>query len=177
MQINYEEIRNDSKKITDSMMSSKQCVPSFFEPMRYVKYHILTYLIFALLSFFFPDASGDIMIGIAILGFGLLHWFFIFCFISGYVGLFAMVSSSDVKELKLSRIISKKVKSYGIAWLMIITLLGLVSVTTELNIGALVFGNFLFSIFGFFIFNLDISRYQVAGLFGALSAAKDKMNQ
>lgn len=177
MKISYEEIRSDSKKITDSMLSSKQYVPSFFEPMKCVKYHMLTYLLFSLLSFFLPDMNGDILIGLVILGFGLLNWFFIFCFISGYAGLFAMISFPDVKELKLSRIFSKKVKAYGISWLLIIILLGLVSVTTEMSIGALVFGNFLFSIFGFFVFNLDVSRYQLAGLFGALSAAKNNLNQ
>lgn len=175
MKISYEEIRSDSEKITDSMLSSKQYVPSFFEPVKCVKYHMLTYLVFALLSFFLPDTKGDILIGLVILGFGMLHWFFIFCFISGYVGLFTMISSPEVKELKLTRIISKKVKTYGISWLVIIVMLGLVSVTTELNIGALVFGNFLLSIFGFFVFNLDISRYQISALIGAASAVRDNI--
>jgi len=101
-----------------------------------------------------------------------MNWLFIFAFASGYVNLFNMISLPEVRDLTLTKVLSSKLKAYGFAWLLAIVALGLVSITTEVNIGALVFGNFAISLLGLFILTIDLSRFQLSGLIGAASAVK-----
>lgn len=177
MNISYDEIIADSRVLVEAAMSSNRDVPSFFSPLKYLKYHFALYILFAALSFFLPDLSGDYLIGLGALVFGLLNWLFIFGFTSGYVSLFDMVSNPVVKELKLTKIISFKLKAYGVAWLTLLVALGLASITTELNIGALVFGNFIITIIGLFILSIDLSRFQLSGLMGVVSAMKSNFDK
>ena len=172
MNISHDEIKADSKVLAEAAMSSSSTVPSFFLPLSYLKYHFAVYIVFAALSFFLPDMSGDSLIGLGVLGFGLLNWLFIFGLASGYVSLFAMVSNPDVKGLKLTKVISSKLKAYGIVWFCLLVVLGLASINTGLSIAVLVFGNFILTIFGLFILNIDLSRFQLSGLIGAASAIK-----
>jgi len=174
MNISYDEVKVDSEKLIDAALSSTNTIPSFFAPLGYLKYHLLAYVAFSALALYIPDVGGDVMMVLGVLIFGFLNWLFIFGFASGYVTLFAMVSNPAVRGLKLTKIISAKLKVYGIAWLALIFILGLVSIVSDINIGALVFGNFVFSILGFFILNIDLSRYQLSALMGAVSAIKDK---
>lgn len=176
MNISYEEIESDSKKIAEAAMSSKRVVPSFFYPLKCLRYHFAIYLIFAALSFFFPDMSGDYLIGLGVLAFGLFNWLFIFAFASGYVNLFNMASNPEVKELALTKILTSKLKVYGLVWFGLIVVLGLISITTEINIGALVFGNFAISLLVLFILTIDLSRFQLSGLLGTASAVKSHLD-
>lgn len=175
MNITYDEIKADSKVLAEAAMNSNRIVPSFFSPLKYLKYHFAIYILFAALTFFIPDMSGDYLIGLGALMFGLLNWLFIFGFASGYVSLFAMISTPGAKGLKLIKIISFKLKAYGLAWLALLVTLGVVSITTGLSIGALVFGNFIFTLLGFFILSIDLSRFQLSGLIGLVSAAKNHL--
>lgn len=175
MNISYDEIKSDSQTLAEAALSSKRMVPSFFEPLKHLKYHFLTYLFFAVLSFFLPDMSGDYLIGLGVLGFGLMNWLFIFAFTSGYVNLFNMISIPEVRDLTLTKVLSSKLKAYGFVWFLAIVALGLGSVTTEINIGALVFGNFALSLLGLFILTIDLSRFQLSGLIGAASAIKGQL--
>lgn len=175
MNISYNEIKADSKVLAEVAINSSRMVPSFFSPFKYLKYHFATYILFAVLTFFIPDMSGDYLIGLGVLAFGLLNWLFIFGFASGYVSLFAMISTPEAKDLKLTKIISFKLKVYGLAWLALLVTLGIVSLTTGLSIGALVFGNFIFTLLGLFILSIDLSRFQLSGLIGLVSAAKSHL--
>ena len=175
MNISYDEIKSDSQKMTEAALSSKRMVPSFFEPLKYLKYHFFTYLFFAALSFFLPDMSGDYLIGLGVLGFGLMNWLFIFAFASGYVNLFNMVSIPEVKDLTLTKVLHSKLKAYGVTWFLVIVALGVISITTEINIGALVFGNFALSLLGLFVLTIDLSRFQLSGLIGAASSIKNHL--
>lgn len=157
-------------------MSSKRIAPSFFNPLKCLRYHLTVYLIFAVLSFFFPDMGGEVLIGVGVLFFGVVNWIFIFAFTSGYVNLYSMVNIPEVKELTLTKILSSKLKAYGLVWFGFIVILGVVSITTNINIGALVFGNFAFSLLGLFILTIDLSRFQLSGLFGAVSAIKSHLD-
>jgi hypothetical protein len=173
MKITYDEIKKDSQVIALAIGSSSKEVPSFFSPIKRVKFHLVLYLFFAILSYFFSPASEDKLVWFGILCFGVLNWIFIIGFIFGYDYLFGMINLKEVRELKLVKVFKGKVNAYGLAWFFIIGLLGVISLSTELSIGALVIGNFLVTIFGLFIFNIDASRYQLAGLMGATSAIKE----
>ncbi len=87
-----------------------------------------------------------------------------------------MLDNDMLSRFELSRVISKKVKVYGVIWFFIILVFGIVGLISEWSLIPLVFGNFITTLIALFIFNMDISRYQIAGLFGAVSAAKEKLS-
>lgn len=177
MNISYEELVSDSKKIAESMLSSKEMVPSLFNVLGVLKVQFLIYVVFVVASFLFLGTNGriDIWLGVAV--FGILHWLFLLVYASGYVSLFSMLNQDVVKDLMLVRLISGKIKFYGGAWTVCVFILGLISVFTELNVAAIVFGNFIVSILGLIIFNIDVSRFQIPSLVGALAAAKDSLSK
>ncbi|WP_350262714.1 hypothetical protein AAF463_23815 (plasmid) [Pantoea sp. BJ2] len=172
MKITYDEIKRDSEVIAVEISSTNREIPSFFSPIKRIKYHLILYSFFSFLSYFLSPASEDKLVWFGILVFGALNWFFLMGFIFGYDYLFSMISSQKIKNLKLVKIFKRKLISYGIAWFLAIGVLGVISLSSELSIGALVIGNFLITIFGLFIFNIDASRYQLAGLLGTASAIK-----
>ncbi|MEA5105705.1 hypothetical protein [Pantoea sp. S18] len=176
MNISYDEIKSDSKVMAEAILSSKKIVPSFFYPLKCLRYHLSVYLIFAVLSFFLPDMNGDILIGLGVLAFGLLNWVFIFAFSSGYVNLFSMINTPEVRGLKLTKVLVSKLKTYSLVWLVLMVVLGMVTITTEINIGALVFGNFVLTLVGLFILTIDLSRFQLSGLLGTASAVKNHLS-
>lgn len=175
MRITYDEIKRDSQVIAAEVGSSSKEIPSFFSPLKRIKFQLALYFVFSLLSYFFSPASEDKLVWFGVFGFGVLNWMFLTGFIFGYDYLFSMISSQKIRDLKLVKIIKRKVNAYGLVWLGAIGGLGLISLFTELSIGGLVIGNFLVTIFGLFIFNIDISRYQLAGLLGVSEAVKKKL--
>ena len=86
-----------------------------------------------------------------------------------------MIDDQSVSELKIVKIIKNKIKNYGIFWSVCIVLLGVVGAMTEFNIALLVVGNFIGSLFLIFTFNVDVSRYQLSALIGAVSAVRDNI--
>ena len=88
-----------------------------------------------------------------------------------------MIDEKKVDSLKIVKIMKGKVKHYGLAWAVLIILLGVGSAITELNVALLVVGNFVGSILLMFVFNMDISRYQVSAIVGAISAVKDNIKR
>ncbi|UIL55057.1 hypothetical protein LZU96_23125 (plasmid) [Pantoea agglomerans] len=179
MKITYDEISSESKLIVNAMSSSQKVVPSAFHPLKRVLGHFLLYMFFCLISYIsfalkYDDSKGEWFL---FFGFGFLNWLFIFAFFYGYEVLFSMIDEKKVDSLKIVKIMKGKVKHYGLAWAVLIILLGVGSAITELNVALLVVGNFVGSILLMFVFNMDISRYQVSAIVGAISAVKDNIKR
>ncbi|MCW1877166.1 hypothetical protein OMR58_22215 [Erwinia sp. INIA-01] len=177
MNITYSEVKSDSAKIVESILSSDREIPSLKRIVGVLKYHIALYVFFATLSFFLPKVDKGSGVFFLVAAFGVMHWFLLVSLMSSYATLFFMVRDTKVKELKLMVLVRSKIKSYSMVWAFGIVLLGLISISTELNIGALVFGNLIISVLGLIIFNLDMSRFQISSLLGAISAAKDSFSK
>lgn len=175
MRLTYDQIRKDSEIIALEFGAAKSEIPSFFSPLKRVRVILVFYFICSVLTYFFLPQGSDKLAWFGMFTFGVINWLFILGFVFGYDYLFSMVSNQKTQELKLVRVIRKKLHCYGLVWLGLLTILAGVSVFSELNVAALVIGNFLITLFGLFIFNVDISRYQVAGLIGASSAIKQSL--
>ncbi|OON34707.1 hypothetical protein BTJ39_23365 [Izhakiella australiensis] len=171
----YEQIEKDSKAIASLMSESKREVPSFFSMFGKVKIHFIAYCTFALLSYFSLPTQDGFLLWLFFLFFGLFHWLVIFAFVASYAGIFAMLDKDILNRFELSRVIGKKVKVYGMVWFFLILVSGVVSLVSEWSLIPLVIGNFITTLIALFVFNVDISRYQIAGFFGAVAAAKEKM--
>lgn len=177
MNISYEEVTSDSRRITEAMLSSKKMIPPFFKVFGFLRYQVLIYIAFAVASFLSLGPDDRIEIWLSVIVFGLLHWFFLFIYLSSYMIFLSVIEGGNLKDLKLVRIISVKIKVYGCVWAAAIFVLGVVSVSTELNVAAIVIGNFILSIFGLMVFNFDVSRFQIPSLVGALAAAKENLSK
>lgn len=177
MNISYDEVASDSKKLAEAMLSSREFVPTLFNGLNSFRIQISIYIAFVVASFFFLEKGARIDIWFGVVAFGLMHWVFLLTYASGYLNLYSMINKKVVEDLKLVRVLTGKFKVYGWVWSISIFLLGVVSLSTELNVAAIVFGNFIVSILGTIIFNLDMSRFQIPSLLGAISAAKDSLSK
>lgn len=88
-----------------------------------------------------------------------------------------MLPKDAAKRYEIVRIYTRKVKCYYMAWIATITLAGLVSIFSILNIIALAGISLLSTVFIALAFNFDVSRFQLAGLFGVISAAKENLKR
>jgi len=104
----------------------------------------------------------------------MFHWFVILSLTSSYTNLFNMIEVEKLKSLELAKVISGKVKAYGVIWFAAIVVFGLSGVLTEWSILPLVMGNFIATFLLFIVFNMDISRYQVSTIIGAVKAIRNK---
>ncbi len=175
--ITYEQVEKDSKAIASLMSESKREIPSFFSTFGRVKLHFIAYCTFSALSYFSLPTQDGFLLWLFFVFFGLFHWLVIFAFVSSYAGIFSMLDENMLSRFELSRVIGKKVKAYGVVWFFIIFVLGVVSMISEWSVIPLVIGNFITTLIALFVFNMDVSRYQISGIFGAVSAAKEKFSQ
>lgn len=177
MRITYDEIKRDSERIALEVGSSEKEVPSFFFPIKRIGLLLIVYFLFAGISYFLMPKGSDKLAWFGVLAFGVFNWVFIAAFIFGYEFIFNIVNTPEVNELKLVRVLKRKVRAYGMVWLIVLVLLGLTSLVTDMNLGALVIGNFIFSLLGLLIFNVDISRYQISGALGVISALNQSLKK
>ena len=177
MRMTYDEIKSDSEVISLQFGLSKNEVPSLFSPIKKLGFHLVVYFIFSGVSYFLMPEGSDKLSWFGALAFGVVNWIFIVVFVSGYDFIFSIVSTPQINELKLVKMLKRKVRTYGIVWLVLLILLGAISLTTEINLGALVIGNFIISLLGLLVFNVDISRYQISGFLGAASALNQTMKK
>ncbi|QGY32524.1 hypothetical protein [Pantoea cypripedii] len=177
MAMTYDQIEKESKEIITLLSNSNKEVPSFFSFFEKIKYHFSIYVIFLVATYFSYPKAGFSPIWLVIVFFGLFHWFVLCCFVFSWSNIFAMADPALMQKFCLSRLIARKLRAYGIAWLIFLVVAGVASVLTVLNIFILVAGNFIFTFFMFFTFNLDISRYQLAGVLGAIEALREKFDE
>lgn len=170
----YAQIESDSKEIISSIGSTEREAPSFFGMFSKVKYHFLTYCILGAMSYFSLPEPKSIGLWLFFVVFGLFHWLVIFSLTASYANLFNMIKAERLRSLELTKVISRKVRAYGIVWFAAITTCGLVGVFTEWSVLPLVIGNFIATFLIFIVFNMDISRYQMAAIIGAVKALRYK---
>ena len=170
----YTQIEKDSKEIIDSIGSSDREVPSFFGMFSKVKYHFIAYCVLGVLSYFSLPQPKNVGLWLFFVAFGIFHWLVIFSFTASYASLFNMIRSDKLKSLELTKLISGKVRAYGVVWFVALVTCGLAGVLTEWSILPLVIGNFVATFLIFIVFNMDISRYQVSSIIGAVKAVRNK---
>lgn len=170
----YAQIERDSKEIINSMNSAEREVPSFFGMFGKVKYHFFAYCLLGGLSYFSLPQPKNVGLWLFFVAFGLFHWLVIFSFTASYASLFNMVRTEKLKNLELAKVITRKIKAYGTVWFILLVSCGLLGVVTEWSILPLVIGNLVTTFLIFIIFNMDISRYQIPAIVGAVKSLKIK---
>lgn len=172
MKVTYDLIEKETRQITDEFLNSKQEIPSPLDALKFIKYHIAAYFFFVFVSFFTWSEEG-VAIWFGILVFGVFNWFFHISSAMSVQSIFSRISSESFGKYIILKLLKKKILFYSIVWMVFIVLAGIISVLSQYNIAALVVGNFVFTIFLAIIFNVDVSRYQISTLWGALKAAKE----
>jgi len=170
----YTQIEKDAQEIIGAIGTTEREVPSFFGMFSKVKYHLFAYCAFSALSFFTLPQPKNVSLWLFFVAFGMFHWFVILSLTSSYTNLFNMIEVEKLKSLELAKVISGKVKAYGVIWFAAIVVFGLSGVLTEWSILPLVMGNFIATFLLFIVFNMDISRYQVSTIIGAVKAIRNK---
>ena len=170
----YAQIERDAKEIINNIGTTEREVPSFFGMFSKIKYHLFVYCAFGALSFFTLPQPKSIGLWLFFVAFGMFHWLVILSLTSSYVNLFNIIGEEKLKSLELARVISGKVRAYGVVWFAAIVVFGLSSVLTEWSILPLVMGNFIVTLLLFIVFNMDVSRYQISTIIGAVKAVRSK---
>lgn len=170
----YAQIEKDSREIIESIGSADIEIPSFFGVFSKVKYHFFAYVVLGALSYFSLPQPKNIGLWLFFVGFGVFHWLVIFSFTASYASLIKMIGTDKLKSLDLTKVISGKVRAYGLVWFVALVTCGLAGVLTEWSILPLVIGNFFATFLIFVVFNMDISRYQVSSIIGAVKAVRKK---
>ncbi|MBS0883444.1 hypothetical protein JK231_22905 [Pantoea sp. JGM49] len=173
MKVRYDEIQQEFKEISLMMVNSKEEIPSLLLGGKFIFIPALIYFIFFLICPFFGWFDNNLWQGAGI--FSLAFWFFISVFLYSYSMIFSMLPKHAFKKFIILGILTKKVRVYYFLWIASIIVAGLLSIFTVYNILILSIATLISTVVLGLIFNLDISRYQIAGLFGAISAAKEKV--
>ncbi len=173
MKVRYDQIQKEVKEISLMMVNSREEVPTLFSGVRYVLIPAIIYFTFFLICPFFGWFDKNLWQGAGL--FSLAFWFFISVFLYSYSMLFAMLPRHAFKKFIILDILSKKVRLYYFIWVVSILISGLLSIFTVYNILILSMVTLVSTVVLGLFFNLDVSRYQIAGLFGAISAAKEKI--
>lgn len=175
MNITYDQIRLEVKGISEELAHSRLVVPSIFQSIKAGLLPAVIYFFFYVACMFTDVYIKTVWQGVGVIS--IFFWIFIALFISGYSQIFSMLPKDAAKRYEIVRIYTKKAKCYYVVWVATITLAGLVSVFSILNIIALAGVSLLSTIFIVLAFNFDISRFQLAGLFGVISAAKENLKR
>jgi len=157
-------------------LNSKQEIPSPLAAVKFIKYHLAAYFFFVVITFF-TWKEDDIAIWFGIVAFGVFNWFFHISSAISVQSILSRISDESFEKYTILKLLKKKVVFYGSIWMVFIVMAGIFSIFSELNIAVLVGGNFIFTIFMAIIFNMDIGRYQISGLWGSLKAAKANFSQ
>lgn len=175
MTITYEKIKSEVKAISEEMVDSRNEVPSIFST---VKYGLIPAVIY--FAFYFACPLTDVFIKNiwVFLGFlSFFFWLFISIFISGYSQIFSLLPKNAQKRFEIVKICRKKMKVYYAIWLASIALAGTLALVTIWNVIALAVITVISTVLIALAFNFDISRYQIASLFGVVSAIKEKASE
>lgn len=175
MSITYDQVKLEVKGISEELAASSSVVPGAFQSIKAGLYPAMIYFCFYIACMFTDVYIKTVWQGIGVIS--IFFWMFITFFISGYGQIFSMLPKDAEKRYEIVRIYTKKVRIYYLVWLTTIVLAGLISVFSILNIIALAGISLLSTVFIALAFNFDISRFQLAGLFGVVSAAKGNLKR
>lgn len=171
MAITYEKIKSEVKAISEEMINSKSEIPSLFST---VKYGVIPAGLY--FSFYFMCPLTDVFIKNIWMFLGFLSfffWVFISIFISGYSQFFSLLPDDAEERFEIVKIFQRKMKVYYTAWLASIALAGFLALITIWNVIALAVVTVLSTVLIALAFNFDISRYQLASLFGVVDSLKE----
>lgn len=175
MSITYDQIKLEVKGISEELATSNLVVPGVFQNIKAGLFPAIIYFCFYIACMFTDVYIKTVWQGVGVIS--IFFWMFITLYISGYGQLFSMLPKDAEERYEIVRIYTKKVKVYYLVWVVAIVLAGLISVFSILNIIALAGISLLSTVFIALAFNFDISRFQLAGLFGVVSAAKDNLKR
>lgn len=170
MQITYNQIQSEIKQIAELVARSDQPVPGVFGIIKKPLLPAAIYFAFYFLMPFFDVFDFNLWAATGFMSF--FFWMFISIFIYGYGAIYSMLPPGAEDEYLILRIIKRKVRRYYLIWIGAIVFAGVVSIVSFLNIITLAGISLLSSIFIGIALNVDISRYQMSALFGAVEAAK-----
>lgn len=173
MNMRYDQIQSEVKEISLLMADSKEGIPGFLSVVKPLIVPPVIYFFFYFLCPFFDVFVTNIWQAAGV--FSLAFWFFVSFFIYGYILLFSMLPKGTVEKYQILKVLYGKLKVYYGLWILSIVVAGLMSIFTIFNIISLSLISLLSTIVLGLAFNVDISRYQISGLFGAVAAAKEKL--
>ncbi|EIV7913033.1 hypothetical protein INH22_24330 [Klebsiella pneumoniae] len=93
--------------------------------------------------------------------------------LSPYANFFYMLSMREVEKLELIKVLRQKIKIYFIVLSVFWILASIPLVILGGGVIVIPIMVMVTFILGMFVFSLDISRYQLSGVFGALKGVKD----
>ncbi|MBZ6396884.1 MULTISPECIES: hypothetical protein [Pantoea] len=172
MTITYEKIKSEVRIISEEMVNSSNKVPSIFSTVKYGLLPAGVYFTFFLACPFADVFIKNIWMFLGFLSF--FFWVFISIFISGYSQFFSLLPEGAQERFEIVRICCKKMKVYYAIWLASVFVAGLLALFTIWNVIALAVVTVLSTVLIALAFNFDMSRYQLASLFGVISAIKEK---
>ncbi|WP_233268265.1 hypothetical protein [Pantoea sp. BAV 3049] len=175
MRVTYDQIQNEVREISLLFGESKEYVPGFFENVRMVLLPLAIYFLFYFICPFTDVFIMNIWLGGGVMS--IFFWYFVAKFFYSFSLIFSMLPKGISEKYHVLKIVSGKARIYYVIWNCSIFIVGLISVFTFLNVLSLSILTVLSTIALAIAFNMDISRYQISGLFGAFAAAKEKWNQ
>jgi len=175
MKITYNQIKDEIKEVSLLIGGSEQFVPGILENFKFVLLPLVLYSIFFSLCPFGEVFDLNLWCALGVMS--IFFWYFAARFFYGFGVIFSMLPKGAFEKYQVIKIVTDKARIYYIVWIVAIVIAGLLSVFTIFNVLSLAVITLLSTIMLGIAFNLDISRYQISGLFGALAAAKEKWNQ
>ncbi|MGG9089106.1 hypothetical protein ACRFNL_22855 [Serratia marcescens] len=176
--LTHKQVREEVSELVRSVSTSDTTPPSFFDAAKPALYlfAISEFLIVISVAVEFSNfgtVQGESVFSLFL---NLFFWAILSVMSVSYTSLLAMIPSEVSRNSELLKMLRKKVRAY-IKVLVVLWVLVSAAICVLAGGGAIViFGTVFVSIFlSVLLFNMDVSRYQLSGLFGALQEAKKAM--
>ncbi|HCC2892280.1 TPA: hypothetical protein M4196_005471 [Klebsiella variicola] len=173
--LTHEKIRIETELIIKLLATTDRPVTSFFHILKPGLTLMVIPNLLAAILLILEWINGYISSGVgpgAFLG-NLVLSFLLAAMLSPYANFFYMLSMKDVENLEIVKVLRKKIKTYFI----VLSIVWIISSIPLMMLGGgvivipiMVMVTFILSMF---VFSIDISRYQLSGVFGALKGVKD----
>jgi hypothetical protein len=173
--LTHKQVREEVSELVRSVSTSDTTPPSLFNAAKPALYLFAISELLILVSVVVEFSNFGVVQGESVfsLFLNMIFWAILSVMSVSYISLLAMIPSEVSRNSELLSMLRRKLKSY-IKVLVVLWLLVSSAFCVLAGGGAIVvFGTVFISIFlSVLIFNMDMSRYQLSGLFGALQTAK-----
>lgn len=173
--LTHKQVREEVSELIRSVSTSDTTPPSLFNAAKPALYlfaisELLIIISVAVEFSNFGAVQGESVFSLFL---NLLFWAILSVMSVSYVSLLAMIPSEISLKSELLNMLRKKLRAY-IRVLVVLWLLVSAAFCMLAGGGAIfIFGAVFVSMFlSILLFNMDMSRYQLSGLFGALQTAK-----
>ncbi|EPL6263145.1 hypothetical protein [Klebsiella pneumoniae] len=173
--LTHEKIRLETEQIIKLLATSDRPVTSFFHILKPGLTLMTIPNLLATILLILEWYNGYITSGVgpvAYLG-NLVLSFLLAAMLSPYANFFYMLSMREVEKLELIKVLRQKIKIYFIVLSVFWILASIPLVILGGGVIVIPIMVMVTFILGMFVFSLDISRYQLSGVFGALKGVKD----